>query len=145
MTLEDLLAEREIQRTLFKVARGMDERDWTGLVELFWPDATAEIGTGPLAGSAAIIATFRRFLDVCGPTQHLLRNVLIDVEGDEARSSAYVFDRHLGLVEKARLTFATLGEYQDEWRKHEGLWRISHRRKLNHASVGDISIFQRPG
>ncbi len=144
MTLEDLLAERDIQRGLFKVARGMDERDWTGLAELFWPDATAEIGTGPLAGSAAIIATFRRFLDNCGPTQHLLGNVLVDVNGDEASSRAYVFDRHLGLGEKAQITFATLGEYRDEWRRQNGVWRIRHRHKLNHASTGDISIFQRP-
>jgi hypothetical protein len=31
-----------------------------------------------------------QFLDICGPTQHLIGSILVDVNGDEAPSRAYV-------------------------------------------------------
>ncbi|HUH38015.1 MAG TPA: nuclear transport factor 2 family protein [Spongiibacteraceae bacterium] len=140
MTLEILLAEREIYRAVVGVARAMDDRDWTALEALLLPDMTADMGTGPLQGSAAVIAMIRSFLDDCGPTQHLLGNVMIDVDGDTARSRAYVSDMHVGVDDKAGRTFSTLGDYHDQWRRVEGRWRISHRAKLNRAHIGSIDV-----
>lgn len=140
MSLELLLAEREIHRALVRFARAMDERDWSALDELVLEDATADLGTGPLRGRAAIVALMRSFLDDCGPTQHLLGNLLIDVDADSAHSRVYVSDLHKGQGDKSHLTFSTLGDYHDRWRKVEGTWRIAHRTKLNRASLGDVSV-----
>ena len=82
----------------------------------------------------------RSFLDDCGPTQHLLGNVMIEVEGDSARSSCYVSDMHKGTGAKAALTFSTLGEYHDRWQREGGVWRMAHRTKLNRAHIGDIGV-----
>ena len=140
MDMDDLLAERDIARALTRIARAMDERDWAALDELVWPDATADLGMGPIAGRAEIVAFIRTFLDACGPTQHLLGNLLIDVAGDDATSRCYVSDMHKGQGEKSRLSFSTLGDYHDTWRRVDGHWRLSHRTKLNRAQLGDISV-----
>ena len=139
--LDTLLDEREIHRSLVTIARAMDERDWSALRAVLLPEATADLGTGPLAGRDAIVDLIRSFLDACGPTQHLLGNVLIEVHGEEATSRTYVSDVHKGRGQKSSLTFSTLGDYHDRWRREQGAWRLSHRTKLNRATLGDISIF----
>lgn len=138
-----LLAEREIQRSLVAIARAMDERNWDALRHLLLAEATADLGSGMISGREAIVDFIRGFLDACGPTQHLLGNVLIDVSGDTASSRSYVSDMHIGRGDRARLTFSTLGDYHDRWRRVDGGWRLSHRTKLNHATLGDVSIFDR--
>lgn len=143
MNLEILLAEREIYRAIVRVARAMDERDWAALDDILLADATADLGMGLVTGRDRIVTFIRTFLDDCGPTQHLLGNVLIDVKGDEARSRCYVSDMHKGLGEKAHLTFSTLGDYHDTWRKVDGRWLMCHRTKLNRATLGDISVLGR--
>lgn len=141
MTLDTLLAEREIARALTRIARAMDARDWTGLAAELTDDATAELGTEPLSGPAEIIALIRRYLDACGPTQHLLGNLLVEVNGDRASSRCYVSDMHLGPAGQEAVTFATLGDYHDEWRRADGTWKLSHRTKLNRAHIGSFAVF----
>ena len=140
MTLDDLLAERAITRALVKFARAMDERDWAALDALTTEDMTADVGTGPLEGRAALVENMRAFLDDCGPTQHLLGNVLIEVDGDDATSRAYVADLHLGQGELRNETFRTLGDYHDRWRRIDGQWRIVHRTKLNRGVLGSFEV-----
>lgn len=141
MTIEVLLAEREIFRSLTRIARAMDARDWDGLTAELADDATAELGTGPLDSPAAIIALIRRYLDVCGPTQHLLGNLLVEVDGDTASSRCYVSDLHLGPAGQHDVTFATLGDYHDRWERRDGAWKLVHRTKLNRAHIGSFAVF----
>jgi hypothetical protein len=141
--LDELLAEREITRALVRFARAMDERDWETVRGLMFDDATAELGAGPLEGSAAIAESIRGYLDACGPTQHLLGNVLVEVDlaAGTAESRAYVSDVHLGKGSRRELTFSTLGDYRDSW-EHDGeRWRIRHRTKLNRGVLGSMDVF----
>lgn len=140
MDLETLLAEREIGRALYGFARAMDERDWTAITQIMTEEATAEMGTGPLADRGQVIALMRSFLDDCGPTQHLLGNLVIDVTGNQAVSRCYVSDMHKGTGDKDHLTFSTIGEYHDRWQKVDGRWRMVHRTKLNRAHIGSIEV-----
>ncbi len=140
MEIDTLLAERDIYRNLSLFARAMDLRDWAALTAIMSEDIVADLGTGPLHGPDAVIANLRSFLDDCGPTQHLLGNVLIDINGDEATSQAYVNDMHVGSGDKADLTFRTLGDYHDRWIKRDGRWRMVQRTKHNHAIIGSIEV-----
>lgn len=140
MTLDNLIAEREIYRALSRFARAMDARDWAALDAIVLEDATADIGTGLLHNRAELVAHMRAFLDECGPTQHFLGNVLIEVDGNFATSNAYVRDMHIGAKDKAHLTFSTLGEYEDQWRKTDGVWRMTHRTKYNRAHIGTYEV-----
>lgn len=140
MNLETLIAEREIYRGLVAFAYAMDQRAWDSLADVVRADATVDFGFGLLEGRMAMIDAMRSFLDDCGPTQHLLGNVVIEVDGDTATSRAYVSDMHIGLGDKADKTFSTLGEYHDRWRHIDGRWYMTHRTKLNRATIGDISV-----
>lgn len=144
MNLDILLAEREISRAVTRFARAMDERDWVALQEILLPDATAELGTGTLRGAAEVVALIRSYLDNCGPSQHLLGNQLIEVDGDTAVSRTYVSDLHLGLGERAALTFSSLGDYHDQWARVDGVWRMSHRTKKMAGTVGSLEVFGAP-
>jgi len=119
----------------------MDHREWEALETFVRADVTTDFGMGSvLYGREAMIKAMRSFLDDCGPTQHLLGNVVIDVEGDVATSRAYVSDMHKGVGDKSEVTFSTLGEYHDRWRRIDGTWYMIHRTKLNRATLGDISV-----
>jgi hypothetical protein len=84
----------------------------------------------------------RSFLDACGPTQHLLGNLVVDIEPDGlgARSRVYVSDMHLGVGDRAQTTFSTLGEYTDDWRLIDGRWWLVHRRKVSRATLGSFDV-----
>ena len=82
----------------------------------------------------------RSFLDDCGPTQHLLGNLTIEVDGTKARSRCYVSDMHLGTGENAQLSFRTLGEYQDQWQHRDGHWWLTRRVKANRGHLGTFAV-----
>jgi ketosteroid isomerase-like protein len=140
--LQRLCDERDIQRALTLFARAMDDRDWTAMADILADDAEGDFGTGRLHGSAAIIELIRGYLDNCGPTQHLLGNVVIDVDGDTAVSRAYIRDVHLRSDADPLARFYTLGDYQDTWqRRADGTWCLTVRIKANRAHVGSLDIF----
>lgn len=141
--LQALLDEREIERTLKQFARAMDDRNWSAMADILADDAKGDFGTGRLCGSAAIIELIRGFLDNCGPTQHLLGNVVIDADGDTAISRAYVHDVHLRSDADPSSRFYTLGDYTDTWqRRPDGSWRLKERIKTNRAHVGALDVFR---
>ncbi|KHO27968.1 ethyl tert-butyl ether degradation protein EthD [Mycolicibacterium setense] len=140
--LRTLCDERDIERALNLFARAMDDRDWGTMAEILTDDVEGDFGTGRLVGSAAIIDMIRGYLDSCGPTQHLLGNVVVDVAGDTATSRAYIRDVHLNSAADPSMRFYTLGDYHDTWRRYEdGRWRITERVKANRAYVGPLEIF----
>lgn len=140
MDLETLIAERDIARAIHRFARAMDERDWVALDGVLQQDASADLGMGVVHGRAAIVSFIRSFLDDCGPTQHLIGNLEVEVDGDRATSRCYVSDMHKGAGAKAHLTFSTLGEYHDSWMRRDSKWWMVHRRKLNRAQLGAIEV-----
>lgn len=134
--------ERDIGRALNLFARAMDDRDWATMSEILAPEAEGDFGTGRLTGSSEIIDMIRGFLDSCGPTQHLLANIIIDVVDDVATSKAYIRDVHLNSAGDPSTRFYTLGDYHDTWRRDDdGRWRITERVKSNRAYVGPLEIF----
>jgi 3-phenylpropionate/cinnamic acid dioxygenase small subunit len=135
-----LLDERDIERALIRLARAMDDRDWEGMSQILSEDAVAEFGTGRLTGSAVIIEMIQGFLNNCGVTQHLIGNVLVDVEGDQATSRAYVRDLHLSRG-NPDLTFHTLGDYHDRWERRGGRWWLVERIKDSRGTVGSLDVF----
>ncbi|OBG30480.1 nuclear transport factor 2 family protein [Mycobacterium sp. 852002-51057_SCH5723018] len=134
--LQSMLDERDIERALYAAARAMDDRDWKLLATILAEDAVGDLGTGRIEGAAAIIDLIRGFLDSCGPTQHLLGNVVVEVTGDTAVSRAYVHDLHLSADLTER--FYTIGEYRDTWQRRAGRWLIVERIKANRAYAGSL-------
>jgi len=138
--LDDLLHERAIHRTLCRFAEAMDRRDWAMLDDVLLPDASGDFGEGfQPQGRLALIALFKHFLGRCGPTQHLIGNLVVEIRGERASSRCYVRDLHQGAGERAALTFSSPGIYDDEWILTGRGWRIAHRRKTNLMMIGSIA------
>lgn len=146
MNAESILAEREITRQVVRFARAMDGRNWDELRSIMLSDVTAELGTGSLHGPDAVVDLIRSFLDHCGATQHLLGNILVDVdlEAGTATSAVYVSDLHLGTGSLEGQPFFTLGDYHDRWAFTERGWRMSHRTKVMSGFQGNIDVLKPP-
>lgn len=142
MNLEILLCETQIQRQLIRMARAMDEREWGTIESIVTPDIHANFGTGDIRGCSAVIDLIRSYLDNCGTTQHLLGNILIEVDGDTATSESYVSDMHLAKDSSLDISFRTLGNYSDTWVKIDNQWRMAKRMKDNRATLGTMSVFE---
>lgn len=102
---------------------------------------TVNYGSGLLIGSNAAIAIPPQYLDACGTTQHLLGNLIGDLNGDEVRSRCYIIDMHLAKGDASEPNFRSLGDYHDRWMRIEGRWRLCEKRKLNRVFVGSQEVF----
>ncbi|SOX53860.1 nuclear transport factor 2 family protein [Mycobacterium ahvazicum] len=141
--LQMMRDERDIARALTLFARAMDDRNWDTMADILAENAQGDFGTGHLEGSTAIIEMIRGFLDNCGPTQHLLGNLVIDITGDTAVSRTYIHDVHLNSRADPSTRFYTLGDYHDTWqRRADGMWRLTKRVKANRGYVGPLEVFE---
>nr|WP_196809618.1 nuclear transport factor 2 family protein [Nocardia sp. 348MFTsu5.1] len=138
--MTDSRDERDIYRNIVLIARAMDERNWGAIENLAVLDATGDFGDGAVSSAAEIVELLRRYLDDCGPTQHLIGNVVIDVSGATATSRAYVADIHLGVGDLEGQYFRTLGDYHDTWVRTAGGWKLTDRTKHHSGMMGNIAI-----
>lgn len=129
--LERLLLERELHLVLVRYARLCDERDWNAIAEVFSEDASANYGGWSLPDRAAILAMLQGNLGGCGPTQHLLGNLVVELDGiggqQTVSSRIAVRASHRGAGEKKADTYDCMGYYHDRWSRTDGGWRIAHR------------------
>lgn len=139
--LATLLAEREIMRGLARFARVLDAKDWDALGEIFAEDVAFDYGAaGEERGLAAMTANMRRFLDVCGPSQHLIGSIIVEVDGDSAVSRAYVQARHQRKDDPLGPVFDANGEYVDRWQRQAQGWRIVRRDAIWAMHHGDPAV-----
>jgi ketosteroid isomerase-like protein len=140
-TFEDWLA---IVGGLNRMAALMDAREWDRIGEVVLPDARCY---GQLGHEAIAANVLRRALGGCGPTQHLLGNYDIHVDGDVAKSRSLIRAYHLeagGEALEEPRTYVWMGVYLDRWRRTGDGWRMSERKTETNVSVGDASVLQ-PG
>lgn len=140
MDFQAVLDEQAIIRCLGRFARVLDNREWDRIGDVFAADVVFDYGDGrEQSGIEALRQQFRRFLDVCGPSQHLLGSIIVSVDGDGVTSRAYVQARHQGAGEIPSF-FDANGEYVDRWQRLPEGWRIVRRdvRWLMH--MGDPAV-----
>jgi len=121
----------------------LDARDWAGLDSVFHPGAIGVYGGYTLQGRTAIVSSIAGFLDHCGPSQHLLGNHVVRIEGDEATSICKARVIHIGLGERAVLQpYEAIGTYRDQLARTSEGWRIVTRRFEVEIERGDGTILQ---
>ena len=141
-TLQRLVDERDIAVLLATLARILDSRDWSSVPEVVAEDMSFDYtnsGTD-VQGREALLGNFRQFLDVCGPSQHLLGSIIIEVDGDHALSRSYVQARHRSKDPADPRLFDSNGEYIDRWERRAEGWRMVHRRAIWASQSGDPSV-----
>jgi len=132
--------QQAIVNLLNRYATCLDHRDWDGLDTVFAADVTGDYGA-VLAGRATVVEMISGLLDGCGPTQHLLGNHVIDIDGDTATAATQARVIHTGAGERAGLTpYESIGTYHDQLRRTADGWRITHRRFAVRIQIGDVGI-----
>ncbi|MFZ3566753.1 nuclear transport factor 2 family protein [Streptomyces sp. BH097] len=131
---------RLIAEALARLASALDTRDWAGVAAAFTADATGYGATGV----RSILTVVRNHLGGCGPTQHLLGNHRVTVDGDRARSLTYARVYHQGAGPWAGRFFECCGEYDDRWVRSEGQWLLCARTFSMTIQLGDFGVLRPP-
>jgi 3-phenylpropionate/cinnamic acid dioxygenase small subunit len=130
--IRNLFAEAAIKRVLIAYATTVDTRSWREFDDIFVESAQAVYGSNPsfqftCEGRAEIREMCKVNLDGCGPTQHLLTNFQIDIEGERASSVCSVQAGHFGKGANSDKRYEMWGEYRDELLESSAGWRITRR------------------
>lgn len=128
-TLVDLLA---------RLAAAIDARDWPFIRSLLVDGVEAYGAHGP----DAVIERMQAHLGGVGPTQHLLGNHRVRVDGDRAQSSTYARVHHVGAGPMAGSSYECMGEYDDHWSRGPDGWQLTRRRFDIRISLGDFAVLR---
>jgi 3-phenylpropionate/cinnamic acid dioxygenase small subunit len=82
--IQQLVDHREITDLVYRLGQVLDDRRFDDMESLLIDEATVLTPGGRAEGSNALIAQARRNHRPDEPTQHLITNVVVDVDGDRA-------------------------------------------------------------
>lgn len=142
-TLTAIIDRMGIVDVLDRYATACDSRDWGLFDQIFTPNVETDYG-GPnmFNNRKAVVDMIRSMLGGCGPTQHMLSNYRITIDGDTANSICSVRAFHVGIGEAKDKTFEVWGEYRDRLvRTGEG-WRIARRVMVNIWLAGSFDVLR---
>jgi len=145
--------ERETYRVLAHYTRSIDSKNWAGLGDVFAEDCIKErlgldrlSGEVLMSGGAQIISDLSTSLGACGPTQHLLGNHVVSLQGDgELETLTYVRAFHRGAGSNAEFWLDVVGEYRVRWRLLPAGWRAVRWCLQIFDSTGDPRAVSREG
>ena len=128
LTLDQLLDRQEIADVLVSYTRGADRGDADLIAAAYHPDAVEDHGGTFLGPAADYIAMMRKVLPKAPRMSHMLTNVLIELDGDVARSECYMltFSRRDGGDDP--FDSLTMARAIDRFERRDGAWKIAHRR-----------------
>ena len=127
--LTDLVDDLAIRRVLYRYCRGIDRLDLEMVRACYHPDATDNHGdySGGVDGFLEYVRGARAVYE---STMHTLGNILIEIDGDVARSEAYALAQH-------RIPPRGRHPQRDNWvglryidrfeRRDDRQWRIAER------------------
>jgi hypothetical protein len=128
IALQKLLDIQEITEVLYRYARGVDRRDSELIRRCFHSDAFDDHGS--VSGSVdELMTAIENFSARYDLTFHFIGNVLIEVEGDLARSEAYAVATHRRDPQPGRDGKDDIWgiRYVDRFEQRKGEWRIAYR------------------
>jgi hypothetical protein len=128
--VERLTSIEAIRECVYRVCRGTDRIDADILRTAFHADAVVHFGKiydGPVSGwiDAAIKHQASQ-----AQRQHLVGNILIRIEGDEAFVESYELDRHKTPMHGEVLDLVLAARTLDRFERRDGEWRIAERTKI---------------
>jgi hypothetical protein len=124
--LEDFLAKQEIYELACNYMRGLDRLDKGLLLSVFFDDAWCEYGFSN--GNAKEFIDFAiNALEAHEANHHMIGNVLIDVEGDEAFGEVYFHAYHKVQGESGFEDVIIAGRYLDRYEKRNNTWKFAYR------------------
>ena len=122
--LRTLLDKAQIHDALMRYSRGVDRGDGELVMSCFHPDATLDMGRGPM--SAAALAEGIAKMTATG-AMHFIGNEYVEVDGDAAHSETY-FISYATITDSGQpATRSRGGRYLDRFERRDGQWKIARR------------------
>ncbi len=94
MDVAELLDRHQIADLLTRYTRAVDTKNFTDLYEVFTADAVLDYSSpgGPVGGLDEVIPWVEQGLAGFARTQHLLGQIAIELDGDTATATAYMYN-----------------------------------------------------
>jgi len=89
-----------------------------------------------------LVRLIKSMLGGCGPTQHLLGNYFISVDGNTASSRCYVRAAHVGKGDLKDVLYEVWGEYKDKLALIDGAWKITYRELWIYHEIGTRDVLK---
>lgn len=148
-----MLADRvAIEQCLYRYAHLIDAMQYHRVAEeVFTEDGIIDFGGARSVGREAIHAQCMSYQGALLGCSHNVTNVVIEVDGDEARAASRILAWHWFAIPGADPLRPTdllaVGAYEDRLRRTADGWRIHERRGLNFGTgvgVGQVPEPMRP-
>ena len=144
LTPQQISDHIEIDRVLQRYFRSMDTWDYDLLAKVFTPDAVLhyEALEGARTSYPEMIPQFREFNRHFSFMQHVGSQLLIDLDGDEARSTSGLRALHVQTArDGSENRWAIYGTYRDLHRRTPEGWRIAERHFRQTRTEGKLLPF----
>ena len=118
----------EIGELVARYCLVMDDRDMTGMPELFTPDAVVRSNDGVMnaVGLPAVIQLFRGRFSVLGPSNHFTHDRIVRFEDDDPDAASGLVLAHAEMNRKGQPMLAAI-RYSDRYRRWRDRWRFAER------------------
>ncbi len=128
--LEQAADKLEIMDLSATYMRGLDRLDGETQATVFWPDAYLDYGIYE-GGAHSFVEYCQTALATHKANQHMLGQIQIELDGDEAWGEVYYQAYHrLDNDDGEPRDLYIAGRYIDRYERRDGLWRISYRAEL---------------
>lgn len=128
--LHDILARDEIYQLCCTYMRGQDRLDPVAHRSVFWDDARLSYGIYE-GGPDGFVEFAQGALTPHLSNHHMIGQVQIEVEGDEAYGEVYYQAFHrIKEEDGAETDLFVSGRYVDRYERRGGVWKIAYRSEL---------------
>ena len=124
---QELADRAEIHDVIVRYGWAIDTKDWALLKNCFTGAPAFVHPGGRLEGIEAILARTRGALEPLDASQHLLGNVVAEVDGDTARATCYFQAQHVRAGTPGGDTYVIAGSYTDTLARTPDGWKIAER------------------
>lgn len=128
--IDRLTSIQAIRECIYSVCRAIDRIDENLLRSAFHPDAKIHFGSNYDGAVDGWIQTAMKFQVGQTQTHHLVGNIIIEIDADEAVAESYELARHKSPI-GAEMRDLVLGmRTLDRLSRRNGQWKISERTKI---------------
>ncbi|MFK8020550.1 MAG: nuclear transport factor 2 family protein [Pseudomonadales bacterium] len=127
--VEDLISKQEIYELSAKYMRGLDRLDSDLLHDVFFDDGWCEYGICN-ASPHEFIEFAITALTEHEANQHMIGNVLIELDGDQAFGEVYFNAFHKVKDDSGFQDLIIAGRYIDRYERRNGVWKIAYRSEV---------------
>ncbi|MFK7730296.1 MAG: nuclear transport factor 2 family protein [Pseudomonadales bacterium] len=125
-TIESLIAKQDIYELVANYMRGLDRLDAELLRSVFHEDGWCEYGICDATPYEFVEFAMGALKDH-EANQHMIGNVLIDIDGDQAFGEVYFNAFHKVKSESGFDDVIIAGRYIDRYERRDGVWKIAYR------------------